>query len=102
MPDALARLYNRFDCRPPKHLLEAALTGKSQTELAIDRLRSSARWNMHKADDWENAARLAEGNGNHYRAILQRKDAKHHRKTARKQFKEAAKLARREAEGRAA
>ena len=42
----LSQLYNRYDGRPPKHLLEAALTGKSQIEIAIDTLRRQARWNM--------------------------------------------------------
>ena len=76
MPDALARLHNRYDCRPPKHLLEAALTGRSQVEIAIDTLRGQARWNVAKARDWEHAAHLAEANGNPLRARLQRSDAR--------------------------
>ncbi len=92
MPDALARLYNRYDCRPPKHLLEAALTGKTQLELAIARLRGQARWNVAKARDWERAAGLAEANGHPLRARLQRGDARFHRAIARRQYREAAKL----------
>ena len=92
MPDALARLYNRYDCRPPKHLLEAALTGKTQLELAIERLRGQARWNVAKARDWERAAGLAEANGHPLRARLQRGDARFHRAIARRQYRQAAKL----------
>ena len=92
MPDALARLYNRYDCRPPKHLLEAALTGKTQLELAIERLRGQARWNIAKARDWERAAGLAEANGHPLRARLQRGDARFHRAIARRQYRQAAKL----------
>ena len=82
MPDALARLYNRYDCRPPKHLLEAALTGRSQVEIAIATLRGQARWNTAKARDWERAARLAAANGHPLRARLQRGDARFHRAIA--------------------
>lgn len=109
MPDvlALARLYNRYDCRPPKHLLEAALSGKSQVEIAIDTLRRQAKWNMAKADDWERSARLAAKSRRDDAAQLYRnhgEDATFHRAAARRQYKEAAKLEaeRREAEGRAA
>ncbi len=92
MPDALARLYNRYDCRPPKHLLEAALTGRSQVEITIASLRGQARWNIAKARDWERAARLAEANGHPLRARLQRGDARFHRAIARRRYREAAKL----------
>ncbi len=92
MPDARARLYYRYDWRPPKHLLEAALTGKTQLQLAIERLRGQARWNVAKARDWERAARLAEANGHPLRARLQRGDARFHRARARRQYREAAKL----------
>lgn len=92
MPDALARLYNRYDCRPPKHLLEAALTGRSQVGIAIATLRGQARWNVAKARDWERAAGLAEANGHPLRARLQRGDARFHRAIARRQYREAAKL----------
>ena len=92
MPDALARLYNRYDCRPPKHLLEAALTGRSQVEIAIATLRGQARWNIAKARDWERAARLAEANGHPLRARLQRGDVRFHRAIARRQYREAASL----------
>ena len=105
MPDALWHLYNRYDCRPPKHLLEAALTGKSQLEIAIDTLRRQARWNMAKADDWERAARLAAMSKRDDAAISYRnhkEDAKFHLAIARRQYREAAKLEaeRREAEVR--
>ena len=89
---ALARLYNRYDCRPPKHLLEAALTGRSQVEIAIATLRGQARWNIAKARDWERAAGLAEANGHPLRARLQRGDARFHRAMARRQYREAASL----------
>ena len=39
MGDALSLLHARYDGRAPKHLLEAARTGKSQVEIAIDTLR---------------------------------------------------------------
>lgn len=99
MPDAdarLAALYNKYDCRPPKHLLEAARTGKSQIEIAIDTLRRQAKWNMAKADDWEGSARLAAKSKRDDAAILyrnHREDARFHRAAARRQYKEAAKLA---------
>ena len=89
---ALARLYNRYDCRPPKHLLEAALTGRSQVEIAIASLRGQARWNIAKARDWERAACLAEANGHPLRARLQRGDARFHRAIARRRYREAARL----------
>ncbi len=104
---ALQRLYNRYDCRPPKHLLEAALTGKTQIEIAIDTWRRQARWNMAKADDWERAARFAARSKRDDAATLYRnhkEGAKFHRATARRQYRNAAKLEaeRRDAEGQAA
>lgn len=60
MPDAsarLARLYNRFDGPVPKHLLEAALSGKSQHRIAVDRARASVRFYEERRDNaltrWE-------------------------------------------------
>ena len=64
---ALARLYNRYDCRPPKHLLEAALTGRSQVDIAIATLPGQARWNIAKARDWGGAAGLAEAKDHRFR-----------------------------------
>jgi len=105
MPDALWLLFNRYDCRPPKHLLEAARTGKTQIEIAIDTLRRQAKWNMTKADDWEGSARLAAKSKRNDAARLYRnhkEDARFHRAAARRQYREAQKLEaeRREAEGR--
>ncbi len=102
MPDApgrrfalaggLARLHNRYDCRLPKHLIQAALTGKSQVEIAIESLRGQARWNSGKARDWDRAAHFAEANGNPLRARLHLSDARFHRAIARRHYREATRL----------
>ncbi len=91
----LSELYNRYDGTPPKHLLEAARTGKSQIQLAIDTLHGQARWNMAKARDWERAARFADMSKRPdapARAIMHREDARFHRATARRQYRNAERL----------
>ncbi len=97
MGDALWHLYNRYDGRPPKHLLEAALIGKTQVEIAIDTLNRQAKGNLEKADDWDRAARFADKSKRPdapARAAMHREDAQFHRDVARRQYREAAKLAR--------
>ncbi len=49
--DALSRLYNSTDARPLKHLLEAALTGKTQVEIAIDNARAAVRFYEERRDN---------------------------------------------------
>ena len=91
----LSYLHNRFDCRPPKHLLEQALTGRSSVEIAIITWRGQARWNMAKARDWERAARFADMSKRPdapARAILNRETAGFHRTIARRQYRNAERL----------
>ncbi len=88
----LSYLHNRFDCRPPKHLIEQALTGKSQIEIAIDTLRRQARWNMGKARDWVRAARLAKAFAHPERVTMLLSDARFHRDAARRQYRQAERL----------
>ena len=106
-PRALELLYNRYDCRPLKHLLEAALTGKSQVEIAIDTMSRMGRWFLDKADDSERSARLAARSQRSDAAQLyrnHREDATFYRRAAGRQYAGAHKLEaeRRDAEGRAA
>ena len=98
----LSELYNSTDARPPKHLIEQALTGRTAVEIAITTWRSQARWNMAKARDWDRAARFADRSKRTdapARAILHREDARFHRATARRQYRNAQQL---EAQERAA
>ena len=98
----LSQLYNRFDGRPPKHLLEAALTGKSQIEIAIGALRRQARWNMGKARAWVRAARLAKAFAHPERVAMLLGDARFHRDCARRQYRQAERLETQERVERAA
>lgn len=93
MPDALTRLYNRYDGRVPKHLLEAALTGKTQVEIAIDTLNRQAKWNYGKARDFMRAARRAKMFAHPERVGVLLSDARFHRDAARHQRRQAARLA---------
>ena len=98
----LSYLHNRFDCRPPKHLLEQALTGRSAVEIAITTWRRQARWNVAKARDWDRAARFADMSKRTdapARAVMLRETASFHRTIARRQYRNAERL---EAQERAA
>ncbi len=88
----LSQLHNRYDGRPPKHLLEAARTGKSQIQIAIDTLRRQARWNMAKARDWVRADRLAKAFAHPERVTMLLSDARFHRDAARRQYRQAERL----------
>ena len=98
----LSYLHNRYDGRPPKHLLEAARTGKSQIQIAIDTLRGQARWNMAKARDWVRAARLAKVFAHPERVTMLLDDARYHRDCARRQRRQAERLEAQEQVERAA
>lgn len=87
-----------IDHCPPKHLLQAALTGRHQVEIAINTLRRQARWNMRKAMDCVRAARLTKKFAHPERVVTMLSDARFHRDAARRQRREAAEL---EAEQRA-
>ncbi len=98
----LSDLYNSTDARPPKHLLEQALTGRNSIEIAIITWRRQARWNIAKSRDWERAARFADRSTRTdapARAILHRETASFHRTIARRQYRNAERL---EAQERAA
>ena len=98
----LGELYNSTDARPPKHLLEQALTGRTAVEIAITTWRRQARWNVAKARDWDRAARFADMSKRTdapARAVMHRETAGFHRTIARRQYRNAERL---EAQGRAA
>ena len=103
----LGELYNSTDARPPKHLLEAALTGRPVVEIAITTWRRQARWNMAKARDWDRAARFADMSKRTdapARAVMLRETASFHRTIARRQYRNAERLEaqKRDAQERAA
>ncbi len=92
----LSELHSRYSGRPPKHLLEQALSGKSSVEIAIDTWRRQAQWNTAKARDWDRAARFADMSTRTdapARAVLHRETARLHRTIAHRQYRNAAQLA---------